>query len=173
MSSFACAREGESRFAIRTLGPLSSARPKSVGPSDMSAGQMPIAGQTKLRRCRFDADEEAVALQAGCRRDCREDYRRSPLTTMSICQPPHCEHISRSRQSSTVVSAPCRSAISAGSGSTWWCSQCPPSSRGVESAAVDEGARLVTDALRLSPYQNRPPWGAICLGRPMPLRSIA
>jgi hypothetical protein len=39
---------------------------------------------------------------------------------MSTLPLPHCEQRSRSNQSCTVVAAPYRSAISAGSGSTWW-----------------------------------------------------
>jgi hypothetical protein len=39
---------------------------------------------------------------------------------MPTLWPPHCEQRSRSYQSCAVVAAPYRSAISAGSGSTWW-----------------------------------------------------
>jgi hypothetical protein len=44
--------------------------------------------------------------------------RLVPLTTISTCRPPQREHTSFSRQSRTLVSAPYRAAISAGSGST-------------------------------------------------------
>jgi hypothetical protein len=48
-------------------------------------------------------------------------YRRlAPLTTMLMLRLPHCELMSRLLQSGRVVSAPYRSAISAGSGSTLW-----------------------------------------------------
>jgi len=46
--------------------------------------------------------------------------RSPPYSTCRLAQ--H-EQISRSRQSSTVVPAPYRAAISAGSGSTWWLSR--------------------------------------------------
>jgi hypothetical protein len=53
---------------------------------------------------------------------CRERplaYRRLvPVTTISACRPPQREQTSLSRQSRTLVSAPYRAAISAGSGST-------------------------------------------------------
>jgi len=44
---------------------------------------------------------------------------KAPLTIISACRLPQREQTSRSRQSSTGVSAPYRAAISAGSGSTW------------------------------------------------------
>jgi hypothetical protein len=47
-------------------------------------------------------------------------YRLVPPTTMLTLRLPHCEQTSRLLQSGTVVSAPYRSAISVGSGSTWW-----------------------------------------------------
>ena len=51
----------------------------------------------------------------------RWHYRRPvPLTTISACRLPQREQTSRSRQSSTGVSAAYRAAISAGSGSTCW-----------------------------------------------------
>ena len=43
---------------------------------------------------------------------------QAPLTTMSTLRLPHCEQRSRVRQSGTVIAAPYRSAISAGSAST-------------------------------------------------------
>jgi hypothetical protein len=46
------------------------------------------------------------------------DRRSVSLITMSTRRRPHREHTRRSCQSGTVVSAPYRSAISAGSGST-------------------------------------------------------
>jgi len=42
-----------------------------------------------------------------------------PLTTKLTLPLPHCPHTSRLAQSGTVVSAPWRLAISAGSGSAW------------------------------------------------------
>jgi hypothetical protein len=46
-------------------------------------------------------------------------YRRLvPVTTISACRPPQREPTSLSRQSRTLVSAPYRAAISAGSGPT-------------------------------------------------------
>jgi hypothetical protein len=50
---------------------------------------------------------DKIALHVGQAAEQQEDYRRSvPLTTMSICRPPHREHTSRSSQSGAVVSAP-------------------------------------------------------------------
>jgi hypothetical protein len=46
-------------------------------------------------------------------------HRFVPVTTISTVRPPHREQTSRSRQSSTDVSAPYVVAISPGSGSTW------------------------------------------------------
>jgi hypothetical protein len=49
----------------------------------------------------------------------RSVCRRVPLSTISACRLPRQKQASRSRQSSTGISAPYRAAISAGSGSTW------------------------------------------------------
>jgi hypothetical protein len=46
-------------------------------------------------------------------------HRLIPLTTKSTSRPPHSEQTNCSRQSRTGVSAPCRCASWAGSGSTW------------------------------------------------------
>jgi hypothetical protein len=48
----------------------------------------------------------------------RAAHRLVPVTTISTCRPPHLEQTSLSRQSRTLVSAPYRAAIPAGSGST-------------------------------------------------------
>ncbi|HWX42458.1 MAG TPA: hypothetical protein VN345_15005, partial [Blastocatellia bacterium] len=60
----------------------------------------------------FEAFEEVLDLSVAV------PYRRSPVTTISVCRLPQREQTSFPRQSRTLVSAPYRAAISAGSGST-------------------------------------------------------
>jgi hypothetical protein len=67
-----------------------------------------------------ERDEQWTVCRDMIRRGSNELRAHFTRATISTWRLPRREQTSRSRQSGTVVSAPYRAAISAGSGSTWW-----------------------------------------------------
>src|SRR5437879_2254746 len=96
-------------------------------PKDSSRGSLRSSRAITHERAEIDQSLAAVCsfsdwsdFEQGAPVNAARYRRLVPVTTMLTLRLPHREHTSRSVQSGTVVSAPYWSAISAGSGSTWW-----------------------------------------------------